>query len=184
MKTFNYFSVLIITFTLLLTSCTQDNSADFDTQNKAFEIVPFTQGQGKNKLENYKVTNYAISGNQLDVEITVPTNDFSFVKAYNISTDKNSALLYLITRNSTEVVKDLPVNYLINDRVDVSEFNLDKNNLTIFVMNSTANYNNDSLIFDCIKNNMDAGIINGTTCTNESRTLDGPETCNGSIILR
>jgi hypothetical protein len=180
MKTINYLAVL--TFLILfLTSCSKE-TIDVEQNKKDFTIVPLKQNDSRNLLENYKVINYGVSNNKLDIEITIPTSDYSFVRSYNISTLENPAILYLLTRNSTENIKHLPVNYIIQDRIDVSEYNLENNNLTIFVMNNSEELSESNITFDCIKDDMDMGILEGN-CGEITRSADGPKTYNGSIII-
>lgn len=189
--------LLIITF---LNSCTQDIAIDENQEEvKGFKILPYnntekTNGFTKNYLVNTSTTTIDIENDKIDLEIPIPLADFQFVRVYNISSKNKAAILYLIQRGSTDKVVDMPINYVINDELSISDLDLDVsllengNGLRIFVMNNSKELDIDSAVFHCIENKVDIDSveINIDECrdvTKAAAAADGPLILvNGDIV--
>ncbi len=192
MKTFNL-AQLLITLIIILSfnSCVQES--DFKQQQEentsTFKIVPF-QTKSTTDVENYKVTlnsTIDISNDVIKIEAPTPLADYSRLHVYNISSDSQAAILYLITRGLTDKVVDLPTQYLIQDEISISDLNLDTNllengnGLRIFVMNNSVELDVNSDIFSCIEDS----VINNDyrdDCSSNNRSVDGPLIFKGYII--
>ena len=196
-KKFNLSAIFILLLTMVLSiSCTQEDTIqnqDENALNRDFEIKSLSNRQAL-YTTNYKINNVSsfvdFANEKIDLEIPVPLSDYHFAKAYNISNKGQAAILVVISRNSTEAVNNLPINYLIETSVSFSELNLDANflekqpNLNIFVMNNSRAFANDADIIKCFKENNTS--VKDISCipTTGTRSTDGPYTAeDGSIII-
>ncbi len=194
-KTLNLSAIFILLLTMVLSiSCTQEDTPNQDENalNRDFEIKSLSNRQAL-YTTNYKINNVSsfvdFANEKIDLEIPVPLSDYHFAKAYNISNKGQAAILVVISRNSTETVNNLPVNYLIETSVSFSELNLDVNflekqpNLNIFVMNNIRAFANDADIIKCFKEN-NTSIKDVSCIPNGTRATDGPYvTENDTIII-
>jgi len=191
-KKLNLSAIVILLVTVLFTvSCTQDNDLQ---ENKSFErkfnIKALKNSKQTTFTKNYKIgtsSNVDFINEQINLEIPVPLNDFHFAKAYNVSTTDQAAVLLIISRNSTEVVNDLPISYAIETSISFDEINLDANfleskaNLNIFVMNNINALDENDAIVTSFKANQTTSKNNSSQSTAKT---DGPLTTeDGSIIL-
>lgn len=201
MKTIYIISKSIITLLIitLFASCAPESFEEDiqDTTKRAiahdnFKISPIKNSRTKNYSENYLInqstTNIDVENDVIQLEIPIPLSDYSLLKVYNISSENNAAILYLVGRQDTGEVVDLPINYVIQDEISISELNLDTNLLTngnglrIFVMNNSEELDVDSEVYTCIVDSVDDIEIN-TKCTNDSKAADGPLIYNGGVIM-
>ena len=185
-KKINLSAIVLLVFTLLISvSCTKENDlTNDDAFNRKFNIKSIESN--KTSLTNYKIitanSSIDFANEQINLEIPVPLNDYHFAKAYNVSTSDQAAVLLILSRNSTELVKDLPTNYTIDTNISFEEINLDANflegkpNLTIFVMNNVrALDDNDAIIQSFTGTN--------TNYTNKNDSADGPLTTKDGFII-
>ena len=188
--------LLIVTF---LNSCSQDIAIDeYQEGAKGFKISAYNSAMKTNKftknyLVNTNTTTIDIENDKINLEIPIPLADFQFVKVYNISSENKAAILYHIQRGSTDKVVDMPINYVINDELSISDLDLDVNliengnGLRIFVMNNLQELDIDSSVFHCIENKVDIdGVeINVNECrevTKAAAAADGPLIVKGDIV--
>ena len=182
-------SILTLTIVLLLiSSCTQDSDFDQTEDTSSFMILPI-QGRS-NGYSNYQAKNSIIdiANDVIKLEIPVPLNDYYRLNVYNVSSNRQAAILYIISRGKTDKVVDFPTNYIINDEISISENNLDVNllenghGLRIFVMNNSVDIDIYSEIFTCIENTVIDNDFE-TNCSKEgNRSADGPDIYKGYII--
>lgn len=195
MKSINLFQITFAIVTLLfLTSCTQE--ADFEQVNETatFKIIPISNSKNATYTENYKVANQTtkidIANDKISLEIPIPESDFELLRVYNISTDNNAAILYLIGRNNTEEIVKNPIKYLIQDELSISNLGLDTellqngNGLRIFVMNNSQEIETDSNIYNCISDKVNSSELNKDNCTVNTKAADGPLFYKDMIIFR
>ncbi len=183
MRTKNYFNLaFILVAVLFLNSCTQDNDS-LSQEEMAFD--KFEINALNSKETNLYTTNYQINSQTstldfengiVNLEIPVPLNDYTFLKAYNVSTDNNPAILYLVTRNSTENVSDLPISYTISATVSykdlgiTNDFILNNGKIDIFVSNNSVIYDKDYI--NCFKESLINNIKNNCSFVNGVRKMD------------
>jgi hypothetical protein len=207
MKTKQLFqTVLTLLIITLFSSCTQD--ADFDTNtvlvkglNNNFKTLPIKYAKVKynnNYVVSQKVSSYNIEKDELQLEIPVPVNDFSFLKAYNVSTDNNVAILYVIHRKEQVVIQHLPTKYIIQDQLRLSDLDIDTDLLQqtkymrIFVMNNSPEdmFADEFEITNCFKSNIDYYGINdqlpANLCKNNDDVVENgvkrPGTVAGGVV--
>lgn len=190
-KKLNLSAIVILVVTILFTvSCTQDNDLqENNSLERKFNIKALKNSKQTTFTENYKIStssNVDFINEQINLEIPVPLNDFHYAKAYNVSTTDQAAVLLIISRNSTEVVNDLPISYAIETSISFDEINLDANfleskaNLNIFVMNNINALDENDAIVASFKANQTTSNNNST----QTAKTDGPLTTkDGSIIL-
>ena len=193
MKANNLFQfVFSLVFILSLTSCTQENDLNQPNDESSFEILPLTQNRNLSYLENYKVSNQTTSidivNDKINLEIPTSKGDFKHISTYNISSDNNAAILYIISRNSTDVVVDQPTRFIIKDQLSISELGLDTkilqngNGLRIFVINRNKDIDTNSSLFNCLLDKVENKDFK-TVCTSTNRNEDGkPDTIGDQII--
>jgi hypothetical protein len=193
MKTTNLFQLFLsLVFVLSLTSCTQENDLDLQNETASFKILPFSQNRNLVYTNNYVVSNQTtsidIANDKINLEIPVPKGDFELINVYNISSDNNAAILYIIGRNSTKVVVNNPINYIIKDEVSISNLGLDTkllqngNGLRIFVMNSNVDLDTNSALFNCLMDKVENNDFK-TVCTSENRNDEGGPFIVGEDIV-
>ncbi len=193
MTTRNFYQTIITLFIILtFNSCTQESVFD-ETQaiDTSFKIVPLAKSN--NYTKNYEVnsttTKIDIANDIISLEIPVPLADYSLLRVYNISTENNAAILYLITRGNTEEVAKLPTNYVIQTNVSISELDLDinllenGNGLRIFVMNNSQELDLNSNTYNCLVDKVNKDDVNANKCIENAKAADGPRFYNGGIIL-
>ena len=196
MKTLNSLQFIVSLIIILsFTSCTQETEFNLEkTQINNFEILPISNNKSSLYTENYKVSNettyFDIANDVISLEVPVPANDYQPIRVYNISSENNAAILYLIGRNSTKDIKDSPINYIIKDEINISKIGLDTNllengnGLRIFVMNNIKEIDTDSSIYNCISDKVEYNILKDNNCSNsKSASADGPITRGDCIIL-
>ncbi len=189
------FTLLVIFLTSI--SCVTENDELTPNSEKSFTYTS-VKNSTISYNENYKInpltSTIDFENGQINLEIPVPLNDYQYGKAYNISSDNQTAILVLISRNSTENVSNLPVSYLINTNISFDEVNLNtnalsnSNNINIFVMNRNHNFNDNSPIIEFMKEhntiNSKDPIFNTVFNTKSDASADGPEISNdGKIII-
>jgi len=191
MKSINLVQTIIAIFILFsLNSCQQETDFE-EVQNKSnFKILPYTNTKTAGYSDNYMVNDNStidIANDVINLEIPVPLADYSFLRAYNISTANNAAILYLISRGETNKVVDMPTDYVIQTAVSISELNLDinlienGNGLRIFVMNNSEELDLNSDTYNCLVDKVDTIDLNANKC-GSNKAADGPHTYNGSMI--
>jgi len=196
MKTTNFFqTVFTLAIVLFLTSCTQENTFEQNEDTSAFKIVPYNNNKSatiytNNYVVSDQTTQIDVANDKISLEIPVPKNDYQLLRVYNISTDNNPAILYLIGRNSTQEVAKNPVAYLIKDEISISALGLDTNllengnGLRIFVMNNVQEIDTDSSIYNCVADKVDeTAIDNQTQCQDNNKAADGPMFVKGMIVM-
>jgi len=196
-KQLNISAIIILVATILFSvSCKQENDLKGGTTfERTFNIKPVSK---TNKLD---LTNYQIKSStstidfvngQINLEIPLPLSDFHFTKAYNISTNEQPAILVVISRDATDVVQNLPVNYVVNTNISFDEVNLDSSlldanaNLNVYVMNTTRVFNDDDAVLNCFADNNTEDSLSSCVqnSTNKGDSADGPDVSeNGSIII-
>jgi len=179
MNSKNFFqSVIILAVVFLMSSCTQDEFInDIESNDKStqvvqkdnFKILPLSDTQVRNTryTANYQVeqvsSEFNIDRDEMQLEIPLPVGDFSFLKAYNVSTDNNVAILYVIQRKEQNVVVGLPTRFVAQDKLSLSELNINTkllaNNgcMRIYVMNNSEKdmMNDEDLILNCLTDSLD-----------------------------
>ena len=194
MKTFNFYQIIASLIIILsLTSCIHESELELQDNTSSFKIIPFSQEKSATYTDNYMVseetTTIDIENNKINLEIPIPESDFQLLRTYNISTENNAAILYLIGRNNTIEVVSNPINYVIQDEINISELGLDTNllqngnGLRIFVMNNSQEINTNSDIYNCISDKVDTTNLNDNKCGDNNKSADGPKFYNGGIIL-
>ncbi len=194
MKILNLVSIILsIGLIFSLASCTQESEIDGQNEVNSFKIIPISDTKSEIYTDNYKVSNQTssidIANDVVNIEIPVPKNDYQLIRVYNISSDNNAAILYLIGRNKTNEVVDKPIQYVVQDNVSISGVGLDTNllqngnGLRIFVMNNIQELDTDAAIFNCIVNKVESNIINGGNCSGEDKAADGPHTDQDGFII-
>ena len=193
MKTTNLFQLFLsLVLVLSLTSCTQESDLDLQNETSSFSIVPLSQNKNTIYTNNYVVsnqtTNIDIANDKINLEIPIPKGDFKLINVYNISSDNNAALLYIIGRNNTKVVVNNPINYIIKDEISISNLGLDTkllqngNGLRIFVMNSNKDLDTNSSIFNCLVDKVENNDFK-TVCTSSNKNdSDGPDIIGDEIV--
>ena len=197
MNTKKFFNLaFILVAVLFLNSCTQenDNFAQDELAFNKFEIKSYNGKESNLYTTNYQInsqtTTLDFENGIVNLEIPVPLNDYTFLKAYNVSTDNNPAILYLVTRKSTDNVSDLPINYTINATVSYKElgitndFILNNGKIDIYVSNNSKIYDTDYI--ECFKESKATGIKNNCSFVNGTKKMDigNPTTTkDGSILL-
>ena len=101
MKNANLFQLILsIVFISSLSSCTQETNLDQPDETSSYKIIPLTQNKNTVYTGNYKVANQTtsidIANDIIDLEIPIPENDFELLNVYNISSNNNAAILYVI----------------------------------------------------------------------------------------
>ena len=194
MKANNLFQfVFSLVFILSLTSCTQENDLNQPNDESSFEILPLVQNKNLSYLENYKISNQTtsidIANDKINLEIPTSKGDFKHISTYNISSDNNAAILYIISRNSTEVVVDQPTKFIIKDQLSISELGLDTkmlqngNGLRIFVMNRNKDIDTNSTLFNCLMDKVENNDFK-TVCTSANRNDEGgPDFYGDEVIM-
>jgi hypothetical protein len=190
MKSQKLYPVLIILAVFfLMGSCTQDEFIEDTNYNKSaisnhFKILPINDSNVRSAeyTSNYQVeiesSEFDIANDKIELEIPIPLSDFSFLKAYNVSTANNVAILYVIQREKQNVVVNLPINFVVQDRLTLSELNIDtellaKNGcLRVYVMNNSEEdlLNEEDKITNCFMNTLDDYSCRDTYAT--------PATCD------
>jgi len=203
MKTNFFLSKSLITLLIvtLFASCTQESSIEDEIQKTTrqskdssnFKITPINNGSTKSYSDNYLInpstTVIDIENDVIQLEVPIPLSDYELLKVYNISSENNAALLYLVGRQDTDEVVEMPINYVIQDEISISELDLDisllenGNGLRIFVMNNSQELELDSEIYNCILDSVDDVEIEANKCSEDSKAADGPHIYNGGIIL-
>lgn len=193
MKTTNLFQIIFSAIIVIfLTSCTQETAFEQTEETSSFKILPFTQQKNAIYTDNYKVaeltSNIDIPNNNIELEIPIPEGDFQLLNTYNISSDNNAAILYVIGRNSTQKVVDNPINFVIQDNLNISDLGLDTNllqngnGLRIFVMNTVNDIDTNSDLFNCILDKVENNDLVSICTVNKSG--GGPDIFGDFIILR
>lgn len=173
---------------LSFNSCIQEEAtSENDNFNfSQFKISPFKAKRGN---KNYVVTNNTtidIVNDKINIEVPVPLNDYKFLNVYNVSSNNQAAILYLVGRNETNKVADLPINYVIQDELSISNIGLDtklmknENGLRIFVMNNSQELDVNSNLVNCIEDQVYENSSNVCTVT---RSPDGPKWYKDGIIM-
>jgi len=193
MKTTNLFQLILsLVFILSLSSCTQETNLDQPDETSSYKILPFSQNKNTVYTGNYKVANQTtsidIANDIIDLEIPIPESDFELLNVYNVSSNNNAAILYIIGRNSTKVVVNKPINFVIQDQVNISNLGLDTNllqngnGLRIFVMNRSTDIDTDSTLFNCILDKVENNDFN-TLCTPSNKNdSEGPDIVEDIIV--
>lgn len=175
MKTIKLIPVLFtVTILFLMSSCTQDDSFgeqesnNIKTESANFTILPLEDKGVRNPTyeANYKVedlsSEFSIENDMIQLEIPIPLNDFRFLRTYNVSTEDNVAILYVIERDEQNVVVNLPIEYVVQDEISMTELGIDKellvNNgcMRVFVMNNSEEdlLAEEDLIVSCLRNSL------------------------------
>ncbi|MEE9350165.1 MAG: hypothetical protein V3U80_08970 [Flavobacteriaceae bacterium] len=200
MKTINLLQTVIgllqtvigILILFSLNSCAPTMEESFVNIN-SFKISPYNNNKTIVYSENYLLddssSNVDIGNDVINLEIPIPYADYNLLNTYNISTGNNAAILFLIGRDDTISVVDMPVNYVIQASISISDLNLDNdlldngNGLRIFVMNNANELESDSDVINCLVDRVDQVDINANKCDYNSKAADGPRIYNGSIIM-
>lgn len=189
MKTIKLISILFtVSILILMSSCTQDDSFgeqesnNIKTESTKFNILPLNDKGVRNTIyeANYRIedisSEFDIENDVIQLEIPIPLNDFRFLRAYNVSTEDNVAILYVIQRDEQNVVVNLPINYVVQDEISMSDLGIDKNLLAsngcmrIHVMNNSEEdllLDQDGIL-DCFISTLDL-----YTCGDENANFAG-----------
>lgn len=187
MKTIKLISVLFtITILFLMSSCTQDDSFgeqesnNIKTESANFTILPLDDKGVRNPIyeANYKVedlsSEFSIENDMIQLEIPIPLNDFRFLRIYNVSTEDSIAILYVIERDEQNVVVNLPIEYVVQDEISMTELGIDKelleNNgcMRVFVMNNSEEdlLLEEDFITNCLRDSL------GLSCEDEDASFN------------
>lgn len=144
MKTFKLTSTLLsVTIFLLMSSCTQEDAfLEETTTNSVTKSITTSENfsilsindidkeRASLYTHNYRVeiesSSIDFKQDKIQLEIPIPKNDFRFLKAYNVSTENNVAILYVIERDEQNVVVNLPIEYVVQDEISMSDLGIDK----------------------------------------------------------
>ncbi len=192
MRAIKLFPVLAITAILfLMGSCTQDESFESEL-DKSADFSISLMNNNKSTTTNYQITNNTTVDyldNKINMEFPVSADDFQHLKTYNISTENHPAILYLISRNNTESIVDLPSTHLIKAQVNLDAINMDMDlvenskGISIFVMNNSKLLSEDDDMIKCLQEDMADNKIDNN-CVAQNKSNDGPGMHKGDIIIR